>query len=74
MPKGKVVMPETVEYSGKTFPLTALGEGVFFLCSDITSLSLPEGLTIIDKGAFSCCFGMETIDLPNSLQRIGDYA
>lgn len=54
-PKGSVTIPQTVEYGGKCFPVTALGEGAFSLCSDITSVTLPEGITTIGASVFDTC-------------------
>ena len=41
--------------------------------SDITSLSLPEGLTYIGRSAFQEC-PMTSVELPNSLEEIGRAA
>ena len=41
--------------------------------SDITSLSLPEGLTFIGRSAFQEC-QMTSVELPNSLEEIGRAA
>lgn len=41
--------------------------------SDITSLSLPEGLTYIGRSAFQEC-QMTSVELPNSLEEIGRAA
>lgn len=73
-PKGKVVIPGTVEYSGKSFPLTALGWGLFLDCGDITSVSLPEGITTIPGVAFAYCSSLTDIHFPSTLTKIEGYA
>ena len=73
-PKGKVTIPATVEYAGKHFPVTVLGIGAFSLCSDITSVELPEGITTIKAQVFDTCTGLTTINLPNSLTSIEKWA
>ena len=42
--------------------------------SDITSVSLPNGLTTIGKNAFRECPNLTSISIPNSVTSIGDYA
>ena len=49
--------------------LTTLGEWAFYH-SDLTSITLPEGLTKIEKEAFMYCGGLETVTLPNTLTTI----
>ena len=41
---------------------------------EITSLTLPEGITHIGKNALYGCFELKSIDLPASLRYIGDEA
>ena len=54
--------------------VTAIGDGAFNKCSDLTSIDLPSSLTTIGDGAFSYCTGLTSIDLPSSLTTIGDGA
>lgn len=46
----------------------------FFKCTNLTHVSLPEGLTSIGTGSFARCASLSSIDLPRSLATIGDYA
>lgn len=73
-PKGKVVIPGIVEYGGKSFPLTALEFGLFLYCDDITSVSLPEGITTIPEAAFSYCCNLTDIHFPSTLTKIEGWA
>ena len=40
--------------------------------SEITSVSLPDGLTRIGEGAFHSCSSLTSITIPNSVEIIGD--
>ena len=41
---------------------------------EITSLSLPDGLTSIGRGAFYGCSSLTSVTIPNSVTSIGEYA
>lgn len=43
-------------------------------CSDIVSVTLPEGLTTICDNAFYFCSGLTSVTIPNSVTSIGDEA
>ena len=44
-----------------------VGETAFAGCYELTSVTLPEGLTGIDAEAFFTCDALETVSLPDSL-------
>ena len=50
-----------------------IGEGVF-QSSEITSLTLPSTLKVIESYAFSNCYRITSVELPASITSIGDYA
>lgn len=67
---GDLVIPSSVTYEGKTYPVTGIAESAFFGCKDLTSLTLPEGLTIIYSYAFSGCMGLTSITIPASVSKV----
>lgn len=67
---GNVVIPATFEYGGKTYQVTGIGDNTFDDCSDLTSISLPEGLLTIGH-AFGYCTGLTSLTLPRTLTSIG---
>lgn len=71
---GKVVIPETVTYDGKSYPVTSIGEGAFEGCEELTSVVIPNGVIRIGEGAFEDCTGLTSIKIPNSVTSIGDEA
>ena len=40
----------------------------------ITSVDIPNGVTIIGQNAFGFCISLSSITIPNSVTIIGDYA
>ena len=52
---GNVVIPESVTYNGNTYSVTAIGNNAFNGCSDLTSVTIPNSVTIFGAQAFSYC-------------------
>ena len=50
-----------------------IGPNAFWGCR-MTSLAIPEGVTMLDRAALSCCYNLQTITLPKSVTTIGEYA
>lgn len=50
--------------------VTSIGDYAFCR-SEITSLTIPEGITSIGEGAFLYCVKLESISMPDSLTKIG---
>ncbi len=73
-PKGDIVIPETIEYKGKTYPVTEIGHFAFKNCTEMTSVVIPNSITSIKAQAFAYCQGLTSIKLPNSLNEISSQA
>ena len=71
---GEVVIPESVEYKGKTCYVTNIGGYAFSNCSGLTSITIPNSVTSIGNGAFVDCSGLTSVTIPNSVTSIGDNA
>ena len=56
--------------------LTSIGESAFYGCSSLTSINIPDGVTIIKNRSFADCTSLKTANLSNSskLEKIEDYA
>ena len=50
---GNVVIPESVTYNGKNYPVTSIGNDAFGGCSNLTSVTIPNSVTTIGSNAFS---------------------
>ena len=66
-----VTIPKTVDYRGKTYPVTSIGSYAFRYCTGMTKIHLPVSIQKIDSCAFSNCKGLTNIPIPNSVTDIG---
>ena len=72
--QGNVVIPASVSYSGKTYPVTSIGERAFNGCDGLTSITIGNSVTSIGNSAFSGCDGLTSVTIPNSVTSIGSGA
>ncbi len=71
---GNVIVPQTVNYNGKTYPVTSIGESAFYWCTNLTSVTIPKSVTKIGENAFYECSSLTSIEIPNSVTSIGESA
>ncbi|MBQ3665577.1 MAG: leucine-rich repeat domain-containing protein [Lachnospiraceae bacterium] len=66
----KVVIPSKI--SGKT--VSGIGTHAFYGNEDVTSVTIPNGVTYIGKEAFSDCTGMTEVNISDSVTSIEESA
>ena len=67
-------IPSVVEFEGNQYPVIKINDKVFSGNTNLTSVTLPEGLVEIGNYAFSGCKNLESVTLPESLTTLGDRA
>ena len=65
--KKKVVIPDKINGT----EVISIGYKAFFVCTSLTGVTIPEGVTKIEDFAFSYCSSLTDITLPESLTSIG---
>ncbi|MDY4148155.1 MAG: leucine-rich repeat domain-containing protein, partial [Paludibacteraceae bacterium] len=65
-----VIIPESVTYDGTTYNIMNIGYRAFQKCTSLTSVTIGNGVTIIEINAFSGCTGLTSVTIPNSVTTI----
>ncbi len=61
--KGDIVIPEIVDYRGKTYFVTEISRYAFDRCTELTSVSIPKGVREIGRYTFANCSNLQTISI-----------
>lgn len=51
----EIVIPASITWEGKKYPVTELGAKSFSNCSNLTSITIPSSVTSIGKFCFRLC-------------------
>lgn len=68
--ENEIVVPDEIE----GVPVKVIGEHAFAGVSNVTSITLPDGVTEIGKQAFSMCSKLTSVNIPSGVKEIGDEA
>ena len=52
---GHVVIPQSITYNGRTYPVTTIGRDAFADCSLLKSVTIPNTVKTIEGSAFWSC-------------------
>ena len=67
---GELIIPANIE--GK--PVTSIGGYAFRGCTNLKSITIPDGVTSIGKWAFETCTSLTSITIGNGVTKIGEGA
>lgn len=71
---GAITIPSTVKYDGDNFIVTQVAKEAFKDYANLSSVTLPSTLSVIEDGAFQGCISLQTINTPQPLSTIGKNA
>ena len=66
---GAITIPSTLGGN----PTVGIGYGAFYKCTNITSVTIPNGVTSIDRSAFNLATHLASVIIPGSVTAIGTY-
>lgn len=69
-PGGAVTIPTRLD----GHRITSIANMAFDGCSNLTSVTIPNGVTNIGDWAFAGCTSLASVELPNSVTRLGRFA
>ena len=69
---GDVVVPAAINYKGKKYAVTAIGNKAFCGCSFLKSVTLPSTIVTIEDDAFGTCPALESVEIPEGVKELGD--
>ena len=72
--QGDVIIQESFIDNRIKYKVTSIGPRAFKLCSDLTSVEIPNSVTSIGEHAFWKCSGLTSIEIPNSVTSIDEGA
>ena len=52
---GDIVIPESITYNNSKYSVTSIGKSAFYICSSLTSVTIPNSVTSIGELAFYGC-------------------
>ncbi len=71
---GEIIIPDYVNYHGRTYPVVGIKDYAFGWCFDLTSVTIGNNVSNIGGHAFYGCSSLTKLILPNSVEDIGGFA
>ena len=67
----EIVIPASITWEGKKYPVTELGAKCFEDCSSLTSVTIPSSVTSLGKNCFGGCSSLTSVTIPSSVTSLG---
>ena len=65
---GNITIPGQVEYDGVTYSVKRIWNRAFYMCTDLKTVTLGEGIEYIDSWAFYNCSNLERITFASTMR------
>ena len=65
-----IVIPASISWNGKNYPVTKLGNRCFSGCSSLTSVTIPSSVTSLGEMCFAYS-GLTSVTIPSSVTSLG---
>ena len=69
--EGDITIPEIVDFEGRTYTVTGIGEGAFSACQMLTSVAVPSTVTYVEYRAFYYCPSLQSVVLSDNIAEMG---
>ena len=70
----KIIIPNSVLYDGKNYPVTSIADSAFYSNWSLIEVTIPNSVTTIGDYAFASCSGLKTVTIPKAMTSIGRNA
>ena len=70
--QNKIVIPASITWAGKKYPVTELGVKSFYGCSSLTSITIPSSVTSLGNECFRECSSLTSVTIPSSVTSLGN--
>ena len=70
----KIIIPNSVLYDGKNYPVTSIADSAFYSNWSLIEVTIPNSVTTIGDYVFASCSGLKTVTIPNAMTSIGRNA
>ena len=67
----EIVIPASITWEGKKYPVTELEGRCFYDCSNLTSVTIPSSVTSLGWSCFSGCSSLTSVTIPSSVTSLG---
>ena len=67
-----IVIPASISWNGKNYPVTKLGNRCFSGCSSLTSVTIPSSVTSLGEMCFAYS-GLTSVTIPSSVKSLEEF-
>lgn len=71
---GSLVIPNEITHNGDIYVVRSIADSLFYGCSGLTALVIPDSLTYIGTAAFHNCENLRKVSFGSSMDYIGNMA